>query len=393
MDTVYIDCPMGISGDMFLGAMIDLGVELGLIIKTLEKLPIDSGEFDIVTSKEVRHSITGTSFKVRVKESKHHRSYRAIKSMIQKSAFPPRVEELSIAIFDLIAQSEGRIHGVPAEDVHFHEIGAMDSIIDIIGAAVAVDSLGSPSFFASPVALGEGMAKTMHGTIPIPAPATLDILKGVPTVAGPAPFELTTPTGAAIIKTLAEGFGPMPDMVLDATGYGAGKKDFDGAANLLRIITGTMSKKAGVAERLIMFETTIDDMSPEIGGWLMEKLLAKGALDVFYTPAQMKKSRPGTLLGVLAKEEDKEAVLDTIFTESTTIGVRTHLVERHCLARTIKEVKTEYGTISVKVSTRQGRTINIQPEYEDCKKIAQEQGIPLKTIMAAASACARIKKK
>jgi len=384
---------MGISGDMFLGAMIDLGVDLGLIIKTLEKLPINKDEINIITSKEVRHSITGTSFKVRVKESKHHRSYRAIKAMIQKSGFAPRVEELSIAIFDLIAVSEGRIHGVPAEDVHFHEIGAMDSIIDIIGAAITVDSLGNPSFFASPVALGQGMAKTMHGTIPIPAPATLDILKGVPTVAGPAPFELTTPTGAAIIKTLAAGFGPMPDMVLEATGYGAGKKDFDGAANLLRIITGLRSTTVSEAERLIIFETTIDDMSPEIGGWLMEKLLATGALDVFYTPAQMKKSRPGVLLNVLARKKDKEAVLDTIFTESTTIGVRTHPVERHCLERTIQEVKTEYGTISVKVSTWQGRTVNIQPEYEDCKRIAQERGVPLKTVLAVASACARIKKK
>ncbi len=393
MDIVYIDCAMGISGDMFLGAMIDLGVDLALIKETLEKLPIDSAEIDIITSKEVRHSITGTAFKVRVKESKDHRSYRAIKSMIEKSAFPSRVEELSLAIFDLIAKSEGLIHGIPPEDVHFHEIGAIDSIIDIIGAAVAVNALGNPSFFASPVALGQGMAKTMHGIIPIPAPATLDILKGVPTVAGPAPFELTTPTGAAIIKTLATGFGPMPDMVLEGTGYGAGKKDFAGAANLLRVITGRRGEKADEIERLIVLEATIDDMTAEIGGWLMERLLAAGALDVFYTSAQMKKSRPGLLLSVLAREGKKEALLDTIFSESTTIGVRTHRVERHCLQRTIREVETRYGTLPVKISSWQGRTVNIQPEYEACKQLALARGIPLKTVMALARAACEANEK
>ncbi len=395
MDMVYIDCPMGISGDMFLGAMIDLGVDPGLIKKELKKLPMPIDEFEIETSKEVRHSITGTSFKVRVKESKDHRSFREIRAMIQKSGFSPCVEALSLAIFELIAQSEGRIHGVPPEDVHFHEIGAIDSIVDIIGAAVAVDALGNPSFFASTVALGQGMTKTMHGVIPIPAPATLDILKGVPVTQGPAPFELTTPTGAAIIKTLAEErFGPMPDMVIEATGYGAGKKDFAGAANLLRVIKGGPAARIDEAQRLIVLETNLDDMTAEIGGWLMERLFAKGALDVFYTPAQMKKSRPGVMLSVLADEDKKEALLDTIFSESTTIGVRTHSVLRHCLARTIKKVKTCYGTISVKISTWQGRTVNIQPEYEDCKVIAQEQGVPLKRVMdAARSACEPPEKK
>jgi len=390
MDIVYIDCAMGISGDMFLGAMIDLGVELALIKKTLKKLPIDRDEIDIVTSKEVRHSITGTSFKVRIKESKVHRSYGEIKAMIEKSGFSPRVESLSIAIFELIAVSEGLIHGVPTEEVHFHEIGAIDSIIDIIGAAIAVEALGNPSFFASPVALGSGTTKTMHGVIPIPAPATLDILKGVPIAAGPAPFELTTPTGAAIIKTLAAGFGPMPDMAVEAVGYGAGKKDFAGAANLLRVIKGKDAEAEDKAGRLIVLETNLDDMTAEIGGWLMEKLLATGALDVFYTPAQMKKSRPGVLLTVLAEEDKKDVVLDTIFTESTTIGVRAHAVERYCLERTIEDVETIYGAISVKISSWKGRTVNIQPEYEDCKRVAQERNVPLKTVMSLArSACSR----
>ncbi len=385
MDTIYIDCAMGISGDMFLGAMIDLGVDVKLIKKELAKLPIDKGEINIETSKEVRHSITGTSFKVRIKKSKKHRNFREITRLIRESAFSPRVEELSLAIFTKIAISEGRIHNVAPEDVHFHEIGAIDSIIDIIGAAVAVDSLGSPTFFASPVALGTGMAKTMHGVIPIPAPATLEILAGVPTTAGPAPFELTTPTGAAIIKTLALDFGPMPDMIIEATGYGAGKKDFKGAANLLRIIKGR-SAKINKSESLVVLETNLDDMTAEIGGWLMERLLERGALEVFYTQAQMKKSRPGLLLTVLAEEDKKEKLLETIFTESTTIGVRSHSVERNCLARDIKSVNTEYGTIAVKVSSWQGQVVNIQPEFEDCKKAALDKKTPLKRIMTAAKA-------
>ncbi|MFQ5480752.1 MAG: nickel pincer cofactor biosynthesis protein LarC [Thermodesulfobacteriota bacterium] len=389
-DIIYIDCPMGISGDMFLGAMIDMGVDLELIKKELSRLPIDNDEIDIRTSKETRHSITGTTFRVRLKESKGHRNYGEIQGLIKKSGFSPRVEKLSLAIFEKIAVAEGRVHNVPAEDVHFHEIGAIDSIVDIIGAAVAVDSLGNPAFFASPVALGTGMAKTMHGIIPIPAPATLRILEGVPTTAGPAPFELTTPTGAAILKTLVQDYGPMPDMAIKTTGYGAGKKDFKGAANLLRIIKGRASHK-DKTEKLIVLETNLDDMTPELGGWLMERLLDSGALEVFYTEAQMKKSRPGLLLTVLADAGKKDVLLDIIFTESTTIGVRTHLVERNCLARTIEKVKTVYGDIRVKVSSWKGQAVNIQPEYEDCKKAALALKVPLKEIMDAARAASKAK--
>ncbi len=391
-DIIYIDCPMGISGDMFLGAMFDLGVDLEVIKKALARLPIDSDEINISTSKEQRHSITGTTFRVRLKKTKTHRNYGEITRLIKESGFSPRVEELSLSIFEKIAISEGRIHNVPPEDVHFHEIGAIDSIVDIIGAAIAVDSLGTPTFYASPVALGRGMAKTMHGIIPIPAPATLNILKGVPTTAGPASFELTTPTGAAIIKTLVKEFGPMPDMVIKATGYGAGKKDFEGAANLLRIIRG---ERAGEDSResLLVLETNLDDMSPEIGGWLMERLLGAGALEVFYTEAQMKKSRPGLLLTVLAEPDKKKTLLDIIFTESTTIGIRSHTVQRDCLPRTIESVHTEYGPIDLKVASWQGRIVNVQPEYEDCKKAAIREKVPLKQVITAAKAAYERKNK
>ncbi len=393
---VYMDCAMGISGDMFLGAMVDLGVNPALIREAVKELPIDPDEVEITTTKEVRHSITATGFRVRVRESRHHRSFAAISRMIEESGLSSGVKGLSLEIFRLIAVSEGRIHGVPPEEVHFHEIGAMDSIADIVGAAVAVEALGSPLFFASPVALGTGMAKTMHGTIPIPAPATIDILKGVPVTPGPAPFELTTPTGAAIIKTLAEGFGPMPPMTVEAVGYGAGKKDFEGAANLLRAMMGRASGRGArdgagqetAREELTVLETNIDDMTPELCGWLMERLFGAGALDVFYTQAQMKKSRPGLLLTVLAADDRKDALLETIFRESTTLGVRASRVERHCLERRTEKAETPYGVVSIKVSFYKGRAVSAEPEYEDCRGIALEKELPLKTVMAAARAAA-----
>ncbi len=391
-DIIYMDSAMGISGDMFLGAMIDLGVDPELIEEAVYKLPIEPDEVSINTTRETRHSITATGFRVKAREGRHHRSFRAIRKMIMESALAEGVKEKSITIFELIAIAEAKVHGVPPEEVHFHEIGAMDSIVDIIGAAVAVEALGNPAFYSSPIALGTGMTKTMHGTIPIPAPATIEILKGVPVTPGPAPFELTTPTGAAIIKTLAEDFGPMPEMVVEAIGYGAGKKDFEGAANLLRAFRG----KTRVGERasdkaqegLIVLETNIDDMTPEIGGWLMERLFEAGALDVFYTQALMKKSRPGVLLTVLARREDKDSILEVIFTESTTIGVRTHGVERHCLERRTEKVSTPYGRVSIKVSSYRGQRVNAEPEYEDCRRLAIEKGLPLRVVMETARAAA-----
>ncbi|MCC6503031.1 MAG: nickel pincer cofactor biosynthesis protein LarC [Deltaproteobacteria bacterium] len=392
MKTLYLDCPMGISGDMFLAALIDLGVDPEMILKELRKLPVD--RIDVEIKKVLRHSITGTTFKVRLAESHHHRTFRDIKKIIDESRLSPKVKSLSIAIFELIAMAEGKIHGIKPSDVHFHEIGAMDSIIDIVGAAVAVDSLKVKMVISSPIALGTGWAKTMHGTIPVPAPATLEILKGVPMAASAAPFELTTPTGAAIVKTLASSFGPMPSMTIEKAGYGAGKKDFKESANLLRAVIGTASgaTEAQNLEKLTVLETNIDDMSPQVAGYLLEKLLNSGATDAFYTPVYMKKGRPGVLLTVLTSRENKDSLLGIIFAESTTIGVRAHEVERHCLERVSKKVRTPYGPVSVKVALRDGRTVNIQPEFEDCRTIAEKKGVPLKEVMEAAKEAARGRK-
>jgi uncharacterized protein (TIGR00299 family) protein len=386
---LYLDCPMGISGDMFLSALIDLGVDPKMILRELRKLPVD--KIDVEIKKVLRHSITGTTFRVKLIESHHHRTFRDIKKIIDKSPLSPKVKSLSTAIFKLIADSEGKIHGIRPIDVHFHEVGAMDSIIDIVGAAIAVDSLKVGKVISSPIALGTGWARTMHGTIPVPAPATLEILKGVPTAASTAPFELTTPTGAAIVKTLASSFGPMPPMTIGAAGYGAGKKDFKESANLLRAVIGTTGGDAATEglERLVVLETNIDDMSPQVAGYLLERLLSAGALDAFYTPVQMKKGRPGVLLTVLTDIEKKDGLLDMIFAESTTIGVRAYEVERHCLERKSAKVKTPYGTITVKLALRSGRVMNIQPEYEDCRAAAGKKGVPLKQVMDAAREAAR----
>ncbi len=385
MKILYIDCPMGISGDMFLGALIDLGVDLKKIIREIKKLPIDKKEIDVRSAKEVRHSISGASFRVRIKETRHHRTFRDIKRLIKDSGLKPGVKALSLDIFKVIAEAEGKVHAVKPDDVHFHEVGAMDSIIDIVGAAVASDSLGVDKFISSPIPLGVGWTKTMHGTLPIPAPATLEILKGVPVAESKVPFELTTPTGAAIVKTLAGEFGPIPSMTIEGVGYGAGKKDFKEAANILRVIKGS-TKDGDTANGVFVLETNLDDMNPQIAGFIMDRLFEAGALDTYFTPVQMKKSRPGVLLTVLAPEDKKDAILKILFSESTTIGVRSHIVERYCLKRTTSKVKTPYGVVRLKVSFHDGRVVNIQPEYEDCKGLAAKSGTPLKKIIDAARA-------
>lgn len=380
MNILYLDCPMGISGDMFLAALIDMGVDFKKILKELEKLGV--GPIDVRIKKEVRHSITGTTFRVRTKDEKHHRTFKDIRKIIEKSGLEKGVKDLSVRIFSIIAEAEGKIHGIGADDVHFHEVGAMDSIIDIVGASIAVKSLKLDKVVSSPIALGSGWTDTMHGRLPIPAPATLEILKGVPVSSSGIPFELTTPTGAAIVKALATGFGPMPSMTIEKTGYGAGKKDFREAANVLRAIKGTVEATADKeAEPLLMFEANIDDMSPQTAGYLMERLFDEGALDVYFTPVVMKKSRPGILLSALAPFDQMDALLSTIFAESTTIGVRLYPIERVCLERKIIKVKTRYGPIRVKVSMRDDKAVNIQPEYEDLRAAAIRHNAPLKKVM------------
>lgn len=396
MKMLYIDTPMGISGDMFMAGMIDLGVDFKAVLKELKKLPID--KIDISITKEARHSISATCFRVKNTESRHHRTFKDIKGLIKKSALSADVKKISTATFKTIAEAEGKIHGISADKVHFHEVGAMDSIIDIVGSAIAVTALKPDIIIASPIPLGSGWATTMHGTLPVPAPATLEILRGVPIASSNAPFELTTPTGAAIIKTLATGFGPLPAMTIERVGYGAGKKDFKEKANVLRAVIGAPNTEGEHAyarsgqNTIKIIETNIDDMTPQTAGYLMERLFVAGALDAYITPVQMKKSRPGILITALCKEASAEKLVDIIFSESTSIGIRTHAVERLCLERKIISVPTPYGKIRVKVSYLDSKAVNIQPEYDDCRINAIKKNVPLRAVTEAALSAAKIKK-
>lgn len=376
MKIAYFDCCAGISGDMILGALIDSGLDVKTLQRELNKLPIKG--YSLSASRDERHHITGTNFHVKFKESRRHRTFTGIKSLINKSKLSAKVKELSAAIFLDLAKAEAKVHGCNVNEVYFHEVGAIDSIVDIVGTAIGIEQLGIEKIYSSPLPLGSGWVETSHGRMPVPAPATLELLKDAPIVPSLVESELTTPTGAAIIKTLVNDFGDMPRMKIERLGYGIGDKDFKQIPNILRAIIG---KGRGVSKKLLVIETNIDDMNPQIYDYLVDRLLKKGALDVFLMPIQMKKGRPAVLLKALCPCSRKDAIMDAIFRETTTIGIRVYEVERYCLERSIKDVLTPYGKVKIKISHMEGKPINIQPEYEDCKRIAEKKSVPLKKVM------------
>ena len=376
----YFDCFSGISGDMTLGAFIDLGVPVKWLKDTLRSIPLPG--FDIAVSSVSRHGITAKSVHVYSEDNAGSRDYTEIRSLIEKSALSVLVKEKSLKIFERLANAESKIHGCPAEKVHFHEVGGIDAIADIVGAALCIEYLGIKRITASSLPLGAGFVSCRHGTLPVPSPATLEILKGIPIFGSGIACELVTPTGAAIIATLAESYGPMPDMTIEKTGYGAGKKDIESKPNLLRIIAGTpQNHQTGCQkETIVMIETCIDDMSPEIFGFVMDRLFEDGALDVYWIPVFMKKNRPGTMMQVLCRKSQKQAIINRILSETTSSGVRYYDVERAILAREEIIVKTGYGMIKAKRITDLTGGIRIVPEYEVCKKIALEKNIPIRIV-------------
>ena len=376
----YFDCFSGISGDMTLGAFIDLGVPVKWLKESLCAIPLTG--FDLTVSSVVRHGITAKSVHVYSEDNAQSRDYTEIRSLIEKSALSVMVKENSLKIFERLANAESKIHGCPAEKVHFHEVGGIDAIADIVGAALCVEYLGVKRITASSLALGTGFVSCQHGTLPVPAPATLEILKGIPVFGSGITHELVTPTGAAIIATLAESYGPMPDMVIKKTGYGAGKQDIQSKPNLLRIIAGTpQNHQTGCQkETIVMIETCIDDMNPEIFGFVMDRLFEDGALDVYWIPVFMKKNRPGTMMQVLCRKSRKDIIIKRILSETTSSGVRYYNVERAILAREEIIVKTGYGMIKAKRITDPVGSMRIVPEYEACKKIALEKNIPIRVV-------------
>ena len=377
----YFDCFSGISGDMTVGALIDLGLPLEKLTEDLATLPV--GGYTLAVDREERHHIAGTRFSVRLDEKDHeHRTFGDIDRMLAASRLKPRVVDLARSIFLHLAEAEGKIHRKPIEKVAFHEVGAVDSIVDIVGTAIGVTLLGIDEVHASPLPAGKGFVTSMHGRLPVPAPATAELMRGMPVYGDEAAGELVTPTGAAILRTLCKTYGAMPAMVLDRVGYGVGRRERKDRPNLLRIFVGKPWPAAAyVSDRVWMIETNIDDLNPEIYEHLMERLFEKGAVDVALCPIQMKKNRPGVLLKVIGPEGLRDDLVRCIFSESSTIGVRYYPVDRRKLIRRDEKVTTRFGEVAVKVSeSLDGEMFNVAPEYESCRKIAVEKGLPLKKV-------------
>jgi len=410
MRVLYFDCFSGISGDMAVGALLDLGVDQELFKAELSKLKIDG--YEIIVEKKVRNGISGTDFQVVLHdghpnhaghERRHsgggtaqahmghnsaghgtahtgHRSLRDIEEILEKSGLKRKVKEFSLKAFGEIAKAEARVHGKDIYEIHFHEVGAVDTIIDIVGTAVCIDLLGVQKVFSSALHDGKGFIECQHGILPVPVPAVMEMLagSGIPIVTEDVGTELITPTGMAIVKCLASGFGNMPAMIVDRIGYGFGKRE-TGRFNGLRAVLGTLFGEDTLMEEIAVLETNIDDLSPEILGFVMEQLFEHGALDVFYTPVHMKKNRPAVMLTVISSKDREAKMVDIILRQTSTLGIRRSLSGRYRLDRDTVRVETRYGEVRVKVASY-GDYIKYAPEYEDCREIALRTGIPIISI-------------
>jgi uncharacterized protein (TIGR00299 family) protein len=416
---LYFDCFAGAAGDMVLGALIDAGVALDDVRRALGTLAVSPTT--VWTERVTRTGIAATKFCVKgeyapldhahdhnrdrghdqdratrrhrhshvhtdtQEEKRHHvhRSLADINRSIDGSALSASGRERAKELFARLGEVEAAIHGTSLDQVHLHEVGALDSIIDIVGTVFAMETLGIERVVASPLNVGGGMVRTAHGVYPVPAPATIRLLKNAPIYAGAQQVELVTPTGALLITGYAQEFGPVPAMRVAQIGYGAGNRDFTDMPNVLRVLVGE-SDAAAASHTVVVIEAEIDDMNPQIFGVLMDRLLAQGALDVFYTPIQMKKNRPGTLLSVIAAPDAREALTGTIFCETTTIGVRFREMTRECLDRRTVTVSTSVGEVRIKLAARNGQILNAAPEFEDCVRLAGEHHLPAKHVQALA---------
>ncbi len=435
MRIAYLECFSGMSGDMFLGALIDAGVPARVLEETVAALGVEArleisrvmrsgisatkvdvwvdGEKDMPREKywaeqdqhahshhdhhdhhehhEHSHSHGVESSRAEVPvahEHSHGRGLTEIREIIGKAAISETAKKTAIAIFEALGAAEAKIHATSIENVHFHEVGAVDAMVDIVCAAVGAEALGVDEIICSPLNVGGGTVKCAHGTLPVPAPATVELLKDAPVYSSGLRVELVTPTGAAIVRTLARQFASFPAMKIEKSGYGAGSRDFPGHANVVRLTIGeaasTLAAKTAT-ETLTVLEANLDDLNPQVFGYVMDRLLAEGALDVFGMPVQMKKNRPGTLLTVLCKPEDASRLTQLIFTETTTLGVRRREEVRQTLARRWESVHTPWGEVRIKIASMNGTVTNYAPEFEDCRRIATEHHVPLKTVMQEAA--------
>ncbi|PZR04625.1 MAG: nickel pincer cofactor biosynthesis protein LarC [Archangium gephyra] len=371
----------GIAGDMFLAAALDLGISVDALVEPLRSLQVPG--WDLKVSKVERHHIFGTHVDVVVKEDEGHvhRSWKDIDALISRSKLSDVAKANALKVFRLIGEVEAQIHGTTLDEIHFHEVGAVDSIVDICGAAVVLDLLGNPRVYAAPPPLGSGTIKIAHGVVPIPVPATLALLRDLP-VKFEGAGELVTPTGAALLKAFATIEAPPPS-IIERVGYGAGTKDFADRANLLRMSVGRLASKS---TDLTVLECNLDDCSPQLLGALVDTLIARGALDVWIAPVTMKKGRPGHLLGVLTDAQHRDVLTNTLLTESTTLGVRESSVTRTALERRHDTVQTPWGEVRVKLGLRGEAVLNAAPEFDDCRGLAARHDVPVKQVQAAAIA-------
>ena len=381
MKAAYFDCFSGISGDMTLGALVDAGCSLERLREDLKGLKVPG--WQISAEKVWKNGMAATHVSVRTMDPQTHRSLSTILGIIEKSKLAADVRERASSIFRRLGEAEAAVHDVPIEKVHFHEVGAVDAIVDIVGACIGFSVLGIEEFQCSPLNVGGGSAKMAHGMLPVPAPAAARLLLGKPTYSNGMQKELVTPTGAAIVATLCQSFGPQPPLRVQSIGYGAGATDLEGQPNVLRIMVGESLQhlETEFDEEIRVIEANLDDLNPQVYGYFAEKALAAGALDVFTTPVQMKKGRPGTLLTLLCKPENARKLTDLVFAETTTFGLRSYTAERRILPREWQRVQTRFGEVRMKIARVNDKVLQVSPEYEDCRKLAEEKKVALREVM------------
>jgi uncharacterized protein (TIGR00299 family) protein len=388
MKQAYLDCSSGISGDMFMAAMIDAGLPPQKLLGEIKKISL--GFYEFKRTRAVRGGLAATRVEIRGPENQPERHLADIEKLITTSTLSDKVKERALKIFRRIAEAEGKIHNQPPADVHFHEVGALDSIIDVVSACVGIDLLEITELICSSLNVGGGRVDAAHGSLPVPAPATAELLKDIPVYSSGVEEELVTPTGAAIVTTLATSFGPMPSMKVQQIGYGAGEKDIPKHPNVARLFLGESSEvfkgKPGAAgeELVSIIQADLDDMSPQLYGYFVDQALAEGALDVTCNPVQMKKNRPGIEVSIVCETAKCDDLAKLLFEQTTTIGLRIYEARRKTLEREMVEVETTYGKIHVKVAKHDGKAVNVAPEYDDCQRLATEKSVPLKQVMLAA---------
>ena len=378
----YFECFSGASGNMILGALIDAGVAIETLRNELQKLNVSG--FEVVYTRVMRNGISAAHVDVKTEETHAHRHLHHIATIIEQSSLAPKIKENAIRIFTRLAEAEAKVHNTTPERIHFHEVGALDAIVDIVGAAIGLHLLGADAIYVSPFSLGTGFVTCAHGTIPVPAPATVELLKGKPVRQTDIESELVTPTGAAILSTLGTHFDTPPPCQFDVVGYGAGTRELS-IPNVLRLSVGEIAANTPYdSDTVTVLETNIDDMNPQWYDYAFERLYAAGALEVFLTPALMKKNRPGNLLTVIMPAAVRNVVIDILLRETTSIGVRWHETQRAKAQREFRAVETPFGSISVKIARLGEQMVNATPEYDDCRRAAEQHGVPLKQVYQAA---------